>query len=119
MEKQALETQQGQFERMLEMYTETRETARALKSKSGAVDLHWDLLQVQYNTSINNRSDAIKNRNLINISTEPWTPGPGNHSSEERTHREVPDGQDEEPPQGQSIQHRQEVNKIIIGFWIC
>ena len=47
--KQALETQQGQFERKLEMYTDTREIARVLKSKSGAVDLHWDLLQVQCN----------------------------------------------------------------------
>ena len=58
--KRALETQQGPFERMLEMYTETREIARALKSKSGAVNLHWDLLQVHYSTHIDNRSYAIK-----------------------------------------------------------
>ena len=65
--KRALETQQGQFERMLEMYTETRETARALKSKSGDMDLNWDLLQVQYNTHIENKLYAIVSRILNHI----------------------------------------------------
>ena len=51
--KRELGAQQGQFAKMLKMYTGAREMAKVLKSKDGrAMDLHWDLLKLQFNAMV-------------------------------------------------------------------